>query len=150
VDAPNELLEALSAAVPFALHEMAGVEVVVHSTAPESAPGGSTEVSAQIRLATGAGAWRLVLSFPQPTAAVLAGRILAGTGTEGAADMVRDCAGEMANVVAGQAKALLLGSPFHFTLSTPTVSVGSWPVCEGWVIRFESDAGAFAAHLFPE
>jgi CheY-specific phosphatase CheX len=67
-----------------------------------------------------------------------------------AEDMVRDCMGEVANVVAGHAKALLVGRPSHFTLSTPTVRSGG-PVAGngGWVIRFESDAGAFGAHLLP-
>jgi CheY-specific phosphatase CheX len=150
VDAPTELIEALSTAVPFALREMAGVEVVVRS-ADRARPEQSAGVWAQIRLTTTGGAWRLSMSFPQPTAEFLAGRILAGTGAEGV-DMVRDCAGEVANVVAGQAKALLVGSPFHFTLSTPTVFTGppTGPATEGWVIRFDSDAGMFAAHLVPE
>jgi CheY-specific phosphatase CheX len=152
VGAPTELIDALGTAVPFALREMAGIEAVVRDTGPESPADGSAGVSAQIRLTTAAGgAWRLVMSFPPALAALLAGRILAGTGAAGAADMVRDCAGEVANVVAGQAKALLVGSPYHFTLSVPTVAAGPPASAPGgWVIRFDSDAGPFTAHLFPE
>ena len=38
-------------------------------------------------------------------------------------NLVRDCVGEIANVIAGQAKALLAGGPYHLTFSVPRIVV---------------------------
>jgi CheY-specific phosphatase CheX len=150
VETPRELLEAFAAAVPPALREMAAVEAVVREARPARAADGFADLSAVIRLTAADGERRLVVSFPQRTAAELARRILAGTADEVAADMIGDCVGEVANVVAGQAKALLVGCPSHFTLSTPTVRTDMAEAADGrWLIRFDSDAGEFAVHLCP-
>jgi CheY-specific phosphatase CheX len=146
----NELVEAFTTAVPFALQEMAGVVAVVRADVPvESLP---AWVAARLVLTASDETWDLVLSFPEVTAALLAERVLAGTGAPATADVIRDCAGEVANVVAGHAKALLVGTPAHFTLSTPTL-VGAGPASEARgageerVIRFDSDVGAFTVRL---
>ena len=39
----------------------------------------------------------------------------------GLSPLVADAAGEFANMIAGQAKTMLKGTPYHFTLSPPTV-----------------------------
>ena len=49
-------------------------------------------------------------------------------------EMIDDVAGEFANVIAGQAKTILKGTPYHFTLSTPVVTRAAslahiWLVC---------------------
>jgi CheY-specific phosphatase CheX len=149
----DELVEAFAAAVPFALREMAGVEAVAGAPRHSPAADGLACVSAAIRLTTVAGEWLLVMAFPEATVAALAARVLAETGVGVTPDLVRDCAGEVANVVAGQAKSLLVGRPAHFTLSTPTVSTTCSAEAEAptgrWVIPFESDVGAFEVRLEP-
>jgi CheY-specific phosphatase CheX len=37
-------------------------------------------------------------------------------------DLIDDVAGEFANVIAGQAKTILKGTPYHFSMSTPVVT----------------------------
>lgn len=150
MDVPRELVEAFTEAVPLALREMAGVEAVARDSQPAGVADGFVGLAAIIRLTAAAGEGQLILSFPERTAAELARRVLAGTTEEPAADVIGDCMGEVANVVAGQAKALLVGSPAHFTLSTPTVRTGPGEMPDGrWVIRFDSEAGEFAAHVCP-
>jgi CheY-specific phosphatase CheX len=94
----------------------------------------------------------LVLSMPGTTAASLAARILAGTITEPDDAIIRDCIGEVANIVAGQAKTLLFGTPRHFYFSAP------WPqppeslsLRNALHMKFASDAGEFALLVdFPQ
>jgi CheY-specific phosphatase CheX len=150
VEIPRELVEAFAAAVPLALREMAGVEAVVRGAGPAGAADRFADLSTTIRLAAADGERRLVVSFPQRTAAELARRILAGAADEVTPELIADCMGEIANVVAGQAKALLFGTASHFTLSTPTVGTDLAEVADGrWLIRFDSEAGEFAVHLCP-
>jgi chemotaxis protein CheX len=150
VDTRNEFVEAFVAAVPFALREMASVEAIARD-AHRATDAKFADLSAVIRLHALHGDGQLVLSLPQQTATALAQRILAEVADGIADDLVRDCMGEVANVVAGQAKALLVGSPAHFTLSTPVVRTGDLAdlATERWVIPFDSDAGAFSVHLYP-
>ncbi len=63
----------------------------------------------------------LLLELAEPSAEKLAARYLPPD-TLLAADLVDDTVGEFANVVAGQAKTMLKGTPFHFSLSTPSVT----------------------------
>lgn len=63
----------------------------------------------------------LMLELAEPSAEKLAARYLPPE-TPLAADLVDDTVGEFANVVAGQAKTMLKGTPFHFSLSTPAVT----------------------------
>lgn len=151
MDVPHELVEAVTEAVPLAFREMAGVEAVARDSRPAGAADGFADLSAGVGLtAAGGRGGQLILSFPERTAAELARRVLVGTTAEVAADLIGDCMGEVANVVAGQAKTLLAGTPSHFTLSTPTVGTQPGEKGDGrWVIRFDSDAGEFAAHVCP-
>jgi CheY-specific phosphatase CheX len=61
--------------------------------------------------------------------------------------------GEVANVIAGQAKTLLAETPYQLLLATPRVlsgagfEVGSLPGIEGLVVVFDSDAGVFALQV---
>jgi chemotaxis protein CheX len=150
VETPRELVEAFAESVPPALREMAGVEAVVGESRPAARGDALGDLSATVRLTAADGESRLVLCFPERTAAELARRILAGTTDAVTPDLIADCMGEVANVVAGQAKALLFGTASHFTLSTPVVRTGLTDAVDGgWVIRFGSDAGEFALHLCP-
>jgi CheY-specific phosphatase CheX len=129
---------------------MAGIEAVVRASRPAEATDLSADLVAAIGLTTADGEGRLELCMPERTADELARRILAGAVDRLTADLVRDCMGEVANVAAGQAKALLVGRPSHFVLSTPVVRAGgSAGGPGGWVIRFTSEAGEFDVHLRP-
>ena len=150
MDSSHELVEAFAEAVPAALREWAGVEAVVRASGPASAVDTGAGLIAGIGLTMASGEGRLELLLPTQTAVELACRVLAGTVDPVGEDMVRDCMGEVANVVAGHAKALLVGRPSHFTLSTPVVRAGGLiEGTGGWVIRFESDVGPFDVHLLP-
>jgi chemotaxis protein CheX len=89
--------------------------------------------------------------LPQRTAAGLAGRILAGVTQEVDENLIRDCVGEIANVVAGQTKAMLAGGPYRFAFSLPQVGDSKeYPPQQGLeclVIAFSSDQGEFDLQL---
>ena len=149
MDAPDALIEPFTTAVATTLREMAGVETVVRDVSRASGREGLADVSVGLRLEADAERW-VILSLPVGTAAALGVRVLAGAGGEPDEDMVRDCAAELLNVIAGQAKALTFGTPHHFTFSTPTaLADGSAAAAGRTVVRFDSDAGAFALHLCP-
>jgi CheY-specific phosphatase CheX len=150
LDTPDELIEAFTTAVATTLRELAGVEVVVRDVVRASESEGLKDVSVALRLEADTDGL-LVLSFPAGTAAALARRVLAEVGQEPDEGMIRDCAAELVNVIAGQAKALLFGTPYHFTLSTPTVlTAGSAGGAGGRAaVEFDSDAGPFTLRLCP-
>jgi chemotaxis protein CheX len=143
----QEQVDPFIEAVLVTLREMAGVEPAAREVRPAAGQAEFGDVSAMLLLHAG-GEGYLVLSFPWATATELASRVLADAAAldDG---MVRDCAGELANVVAGQAKALLFGTPDHFTFSTPTVTAGPPPVPDGnwWSVDFLSEVGPFHLHL---
>jgi chemotaxis protein CheX len=149
----DNLREAFVAAVGAALSEMAGVEAVVREVLPKTpdAPLGGILAVLELQSAL---AGPLVLAFPEATASSLASRVLTGVTGEVDASLVRDCVGEIANVVAGQAKAMLAGTAFHFTFAIPKVVMDEAPVlrpvqgrdCLG--ISFDSELGGFTLHLY--
>jgi CheY-specific phosphatase CheX len=65
----------------------------------------------------------LRLELAEPSALKLAQRYLPPE-TPLTADLIDDTVGEFANVIAGQAKTVLKGTLFHFSLSTPVVTRG--------------------------
>lgn len=139
-EVPDELVVAFTAAVETVLRDWAGADAVRRDTAAAGPAG----VSVAMRLELGAG-WWAVLSLPEPTAAALARRVLAGAEPDDG--LVRDCAGELLNVVAGQAKTLLYGTPLHYSFTTPTAAPAG--LATGAAIGFESDCGPFALRLGP-
>jgi CheY-specific phosphatase CheX len=146
----QELLDPFIAAVQVTLQEMAKTEVSVRALwrGPVSQPPG--EVAAVLEL-TSPIEGPLILWFPSATASALAGRIFAEVHVNPAEELIRDCLGEIANVVCGQAKAMLSGTRYAFRFSTPTVlSSAKIPAKEGkdWVvITFATDAGDLALQL---
>jgi len=148
----ERVLEPFLEAVRVTLREWAGTEAVVRSVYRRTTHRTFGDVSAVLGLRS-ATEGALALSFPERTAACLAERILGGVAEERDADMVGDCLGEIANVVAGQAKALLLGTPYHFVLRTPTVvrgaghAIGPAGATDCLVAAFDGDAGAFALQV---
>ncbi len=147
-----KLLEPFIAATCAALGEMAGTEVVVRAVYQKTMHHALGDIAAVFRLRS-ATEGSLVLSFPQRTAAALAGRILAGVTQEVDENLIRDCAGEIANVVAGQAKALLAETPYRFAFFMPQVVIDAKEFrppqgLDCLVVAFRSDPGEFALQLF--
>jgi chemotaxis protein CheX len=148
----TKLLEPFTYATYVTLREMAGTAVAVESIYRKTDYRMFGDVSAVIGLLARTEGF-MVLSLPDATAAGLVRRILAGITDDPDADMVRDGVGEIANVIAGQAKGLLAGTPYQFDLSTPTVVSGAGheirhkPGTPCLVIAFTSDLGDFAMQL---
>jgi CheY-specific phosphatase CheX len=144
VNASDDLYAPFVEAVTAALREMAAVE-----SGPRAGDGGApADVSAVLPVTTAAGAGFVALHFSEATATELARRTLArAEAGDGDPALLRDCLGEVVNVVAGQAKALLVGTPYHFALATPRVESGGATCDDGaLVVAFESEAGAFTLH----
>lgn len=118
---PTEVIESFATAAQTALLELTQFESFPGDASPEIAIDTEGEfITAAVRLQRATpGVMTLIL--PVATASQLAARYLPA-GTELSADIIDDVVGEFANVIAGQAKTMLKGTPFHFTLSTPAVS----------------------------
>jgi chemotaxis protein CheX len=121
-DIQNQLLEPFITATRTALGEMANAEVVVRELSHGSCDLAMGCISTLMRLEF-ATPGCLLLIFPKPTAANLAKRMLADVPTELDEQLICDCVGEIGNVVAGQAKTLLAGTPYCFTFSLPQILV---------------------------
>ena len=135
-----------------ALGEMAQTEVVARTVHQGRHHHVFADVTVMLQLTSSIEGF-LVLSFPERTAAALAKRILADVSAEIDEELTRDCIGEIGNVVAGQAKALLAGTPYHFSFSVPMVIVDAKdihppPAMESLIVAFQGDAGEFTLQLF--
>ena len=149
----DKLLEPLIEAARAALSEMAGVEPVVHAVYQKSMHHALGDIAAVIGLVSPAGEASLVVSFPHRTARALAQRILAHVTQDVGEDLIRDCVGEIANVVAGQAKALLAEHPVRFEFRLPQIVVNAAEFqppkgLDCLVVVFDCDQGEFALQLF--
>lgn len=120
-DEYEQLVGAFTSAAQTAFLEWARTEVCPGDVTPGAPPAAWTAVLA-VRAAWGG---FLVLQSSAAPARELARRVLAEAGTEPDEDMTRDCLGELANVIAGQAKALLSGTPLAFNLTPPRVTPGA-------------------------
>jgi chemotaxis protein CheX len=67
---------------------------------------------------------RLTMAFPKETARRIVSKMLGMEETEMDDETIFDGIGEMANIVAGNAKAALADSPYRFSLSLPTIRLG--------------------------
>jgi CheY-specific phosphatase CheX len=117
-DVLDQLLEPFIAGVHAALSEMAGTEVAVQSVHRATELTKRDDIEVMVEL-TSANLRVLILSFPEKTATNLARNILAENAPELDESLIQDSMGEIANVVAGQAKSLLAGTPDHLTFSLP-------------------------------
>jgi chemotaxis protein CheX len=146
-----KLVEPFITATRTALREMANTEMVVRAVCRSSSHPASDDISAVLQL-TPAIDGSLVLSFPERTAAFLARQVLAGVTAEVDNQLIRDCVAEIGNVVAGQAKALLAGTPFHFVFSLPRVIIGIDDLqvagLDCLFIAFDGGFGKFALRLY--
>jgi CheY-specific phosphatase CheX len=150
----EQLVEPFITATRAALGEMAATEVAVRAVCQTALPHTLGDIAAVLGLLSGTAGF-LVLGFPRRTAAALAGRILAGVKDEVDENLIRDCVGEMGNVIAGQAKAILAETPYRFAFSLPEVVVGPKellprPGPDCLVVVFGSDPGEFTLQLFPK
>jgi CheY-specific phosphatase CheX len=117
---PSEVREAFTSSIITAIQELMQLDVQpVHP--PESfatAPGGC--LVATMRLARPRPG-TMSLTLPAHVARRLAEAYLP-QGTEMTEEIIGDVAGELANVIAGQAKTILKDTPYHFKLSLPDVA----------------------------
>lgn len=140
---PTEVTAVFSAAATTALQEMTSLDSFVTSIQPATLPGPFVTASLQLlRPIPG----KLTLILRIESAKDLANRYLP-PGTVITEELVDDVAGEFANVIAGQAKTILKGTPYHFSLSTPEVthtdvSVTAADTAEGILaIELDSEIG---------
>jgi CheY-specific phosphatase CheX len=148
----ESLLEPFISAVCVTLREMMGIEAAALTSHRTGVCQTSDDVSAVLPF-TVPMSGALVLSFPGPTAAALAHRMLAEVTPTVDDEMIRDCVGEIANVSGGQAKALLHGSRYQFAFSTPKIVAGAGQeVLPGQsldclVVGFGSEVGEFTMRV---
>lgn len=112
-----EVVAAFTSAAITALEELTQFPAVAEP--PEGEPHTAEQVLATVRLlrqAPGA----MTLALAKDAAACLAARYLPSESVL-SDELIEDVAGEFANVIAGQAKTMLKGTPFHFALSPPFV-----------------------------
>lgn len=115
---PTEVAAVFSASATTALQEMTSLDSFVTSIQPATIPGPFVSASLQLlRPIPG----KLTLILRAESAKDLANRYLPPD-TVITEELVDDVAGEFANVIAGQAKTILKGTPYHFSLSTPEVT----------------------------
>src|SRR5262249_12312973 len=127
LEIPEGLVEALITAVSTALGEMARTDVSAHKVQRGTVPRALEELGVAVPLQSRTQSM-LMLVFPGATALALATRILPDTAQPIDEWLVRDCMSEIANVVAGQAKALLAGTPHEFTFALPKVVAAVGPI----------------------
>jgi chemotaxis protein CheX len=148
----ESLLRPFCSATEVTFQEMANVEVKVRAVYQKSGYKMFGDISAVIGLLTKSEG-SLVLSFPEASAAAFVRRILAGVVDEPGPDTIRDCVGEICNVIAGQARGILSSTPYAFALSTPTIVSGTGheirhkPGMPCLVIAYGSELGEFALQV---
>jgi CheY-specific phosphatase CheX len=147
----DQLLAPLIAGTQTALEEMASTHIAVRAIGQGIPAQSAGNVTALLQIASPT-IQCLVLSFPAATARALAAQMLTGASDTLDDALIRDCAGEIANVVAGQAKALLAESPYRFTFTVPKVNSGvdRFQPPEGLialVVAFGSDHGDFTMQV---
>jgi chemotaxis protein CheX len=138
----EQVVESFISALRSALSEMAGIELTVRNVHQTHDPAIENEILAIVELFPTPHRF-LILACPEATAAMLATRLLSGVERSGADGLGRDCIGELANVVAGQAKTALAATPFRFTCSLPKV-------IEGSTRSLVTDLGRDAAYIVVE
>ncbi len=145
---PAEVLEAFTAATLTAFEELTRTPLAPGEPDGDwTGPPADWVVAEIALLRTVEG--RLWLAFPRPVLETLAGRFLAHE-PQPSPDLVEDAAGEFANVIAGQTKTMLQGTPYHFNISTP--QIGPWratPADEDirLALPFDSDTGRFVVAI---
>ncbi len=98
-------------------------------------------------------AGQMTLSFPMETARQLVAEMLGMDTEEIDEELLKDGVGEMANIVAGNAKARLQDTSFHFQMGLPSIVVGRnhsvdlFKGAESETVMFATDFGLFEMHI---
>jgi chemotaxis protein CheX len=150
-DAAPDVVKAFTYAVVTTFQELTSTAVTLQEPVLRSASSATGDISAIIVLRRNLPG-RLVCAFPEAVLKTLAKRYLPAD-VSLTPEIADDTAGEFANVIAGQAKTMLKGTPFHYALSTPVVTRGPVPParCEGeWsqlLFLFDTDVGRFVVQV---
>lgn len=141
------LLAAFTEAVSITLREMAGLEAVPRGVVTSTAEK-PTGVCACLQLIS-PGDGDFAIDFPVSLARELTRRIFADSGAKADDSLLADCIGEVANVIAGQAKTLTVGTPQHFLFSTPILVPEALPHSQALrsIVTFASEIGEFTLYL---
>jgi CheY-specific phosphatase CheX len=143
----QQIVDAFVTATTTAVGEWVGADIAVRAATRSSPPGTPGAMLARIDL-DGEQLLRLNMIFPPSTAMALARLALRDAAINPDLDLVRDCMCEIANIVAGQAKALLAGTPLHFSFSPPKLDAGPNPDSfQGVAISFVCELREFAAEI---
>lgn len=143
---PQEVVNAFTAAAITALQELIQVEAFADPDPqnPLAACAGTLVAASLTLMRNVPGTMSLLMT--EDTASRLAACYLPD-GTALNREMVDDVAGEFANVIAGQAKTVLKGTPHHYTISTPVVTRAvsanqpSTAAVEGLAASLQSELG---------
>ncbi len=142
-----EYINPFIAATLEALEVMASVRPQRGSPFVKQGSAAKGDISGVIGLA-GEASGSVAVTFP----AALAGRIYAnmvGEDADGLSDEIRDAVGELANMIAGGAKATLAEQGFDFRIAIPTIVVGPGHTIDHkgdgpcLVVPFDLDGEAF-------
>ena len=117
---PPQVAEAFTSAAITALQELTQFESVPEPVPAVTAVEISNAVTATVHLMRKVPG-KMTVVLDEETAKRLAARYLPN-GTLLTEEIVDDVAGEIANVIAGQAKTMLKGTFYHFTMSPPVVA----------------------------
>lgn len=147
---PAEVIEALVGATTVALEELCQTPVIPGEAYRAGSLPTAAELVATIELKRAVPGW-IAIGFPRSTARVLAQRYLADS-PQPDDGLMLDAVGEFANVIAGQIKTMLKGTPYHFHLTTPRFGTESLPdgreASQAWLVHpFGTDAGEFVVCL---
>lgn len=102
---------------------------------------------------TGAATGSVVVSFPKRLACLMVGRMLGEPPADDLNSDVCDGVGEIINMISGQAKAMLVKTKYHFTISIPSVISGQGHEIShkkgtpNIVVLFEADGMDFALQV---
>lgn len=118
---PTDVREAFASAAVTAIHELTQFDASADEPFSEVPPLSRGSIGAEMCLQRPIPG-TLTLLLPPEAARRLAAAFLPAE-TEITDEMVRDVAGELCNVIAGQAKTILKDTPHHFKLSIPTVTL---------------------------
>jgi CheY-specific phosphatase CheX len=150
-DTAPEVVEAFTAATVTTFQELTSTPVRPREPIVLSTASATGDISAIIKLRRRSPG-RLVCTFPRAVLETLTQRYLPA-GVSLTPEIVDDTAGEFANVIAGQAKTMLKGTPYHYALSTPVVSRDPIPPadiegeCRHLLFLFDTDTGSFGVQV---
>jgi len=147
----EELVEPFTAAICEVLRNAAGIDAAAAGCARTKTGNRTHDMAIFLPLKSDR-LESLVLSTPASSASELARRMLPDVADHDDT-LIRDCLGEIANITAGQAKALLHGSLFHFVFSTPLALSGKERELvpergECLALDFQSEVGPFTLQLW--